>query len=53
MSKLAPCKISTYEKTRAEKFIDPDGKFPHFSDIATEGLRLLIDQLEEKEAQKK
>jgi len=52
MSKLAPCKISKYEKTRAEKFIDPEGKFPHFSDMATEGLRLLTDKLEE-EAQKK
>lgn len=52
MSKLAPVKVSRYEKTRAEKFVDPDGKFPHFSDIVTEALKLLTDRLEE-EAQKK
>lgn len=52
MSKLVPIKISRYEKTRGEKFVNPDGKFPYFSDLASEALRVYNDKLEE-EAKKK
>ena len=47
---LENVKVSKYEKGRAQKFVDPEGKYPSLSKLVTEALSKVNDNLE---AQKK
>ncbi len=48
MSKLVGVKVSRYEKERGDKHVDPDGKYPYFSDLITAALTKFNDELEEE-----
>lgn len=47
---LENVKVSKYEKKRAQKFVDAEGKYPSLSKLVTEALSKFNDDLE---AQKK
>ena len=45
---LENVKVSKYEKTRAEKFVDKEGKYTSLSKIVTEALSQFNDKLEKE-----
>ena len=49
---LENVKVSKYEKKRASKHIDTEGKYPHLSTFATAAFALLNDKLDKEKSKK-
>ncbi len=49
---LENVKVSKYEKKRASKHIDTEGKYPHLSTFATAAFALLNDKIDKEKSKK-